>query len=165
MALHWWEGLVAGGVATVVMTLLMQIGAAMGMTRMNMPLMLGSMLVRERERARKLGWMMHFANGLAFGLVYALVFWAVDPVSVASAWWIGLVVGAVHGVVALAAMPMMSAMHPRVRPAGAASAAGDVALPEFGFGGRGFGAGTPAGIMVGHLVFGLVWGLVLWALV
>ncbi len=59
----------------------------------------------------------------------------------------------------------MSAMHPRVHPGGAVSAGSEVALPEFGFGGRGFGAGTPAGIMMGHLTFGLVWGLVFWALV
>ncbi len=77
MALQWWEGPVAGGVATVAMTMLMQMGAAMGMTRMNMPLMLGSMLTSDRGRANAFGWAMHSLNGLAFGLLYALVFWAV----------------------------------------------------------------------------------------
>ncbi len=55
----------------------------------------------------------------------------------------------------------MSAMHPRVGAHAVAQAGGDVALPEFGIGGRGFGAGTPIGIITGHLV----WGLVFWALV
>ncbi len=79
MALQWWQGLVAGGVATAVMTMLMQMGGAMGMTRMNMPIMLGSMLTRDATRASVLGWIMHALNGLVFGLLYAVVFWAVDP--------------------------------------------------------------------------------------
>ncbi len=165
MALQWWQGLVAGGVGTAVMTVFMQMGAAMGMTQMNMPLMLGSMLTSDRRRATVFGWMLHALNGLVFGLLYALVFWAVDPASLSSAWWIGLLVGAGHGLVALAAMPVMSAMHPRVHSGGVAPAGTGVALPQFGLGGRGFGAGTPVGILMGHLVFGLVWGLVFWALV
>ncbi len=165
MAFHWWQGIVAGGIATAVMTVLMQMGAAMGMTRMSMPLMLGSMFVREPERAGPLGWGLHAMMGLLFGLVYALVFWVVDPASAASAWWIGLLVGAVHGLVVLAVMPVMGAMHPRVGRGGVNAADGEVVLPEFGFGGRGFGSGTPLGIMMGHLVFGLVWGLVFRALI
>jgi hypothetical protein len=164
MAVQWWQGVVAGGAATVVMTLLLQMGGWMGMTRMNMGLMLGSMFVGDPGRARAVGWTMHLVNGLVFGLLYAVVFWIVDPESVSSAWWIGLLVSLAHGIVALASMPIMSAVHPRVR-AGDVGATGELTLPRFGFGGRGFGAGTPVGILMGHLAFGLVWGLVFWALV
>lgn len=51
---HWWEGLVAGLAATAVMTPLMQMGAAMGMTRMNMAVMLGSMFRGDANSARPL---------------------------------------------------------------------------------------------------------------
>jgi hypothetical protein len=158
---HWWEGLIAGGLATAVMTATMLVGAAVGMTRMDMPLMLGSMFRREAGSARALGWMLHFMNGLVFGLVYALVWWAIDP-ALDDAWWIGLLFGGVHGAVALMAMPMMSSMHPRVRQAAVGTPPGEVVLPPFGFGGIGFGAMTPLGIVMGHLVFGVVWGLVFW---
>ncbi|MGH2383394.1 MAG: hypothetical protein ACRDG7_19555, partial [Candidatus Limnocylindria bacterium] len=115
MEFNWWEGLVAGVLATVAMPALMQMGAAMGMTRMNMALMLGSMFRRDPESARSVGMTLHFMNGLAFGVLYALVWRAIDPADLADAWWIGLIFGAVHGVVAMAMMPVMSAMHPRVR--------------------------------------------------
>ncbi len=111
------------------------------------------------------------AMGLGFGMIYALVWWAIDPTQASDAWWYGLIFGAVHGFIAMAAMPMMSAMHPRVEaePRGGTpppEAPGDeVSLPQFGFGGTGFGKMTPLGIEMGHLVYGVVWGLVFWALI
>lgn len=163
---HWWEGIVAGFAATVGMTALMELGTAVGMTRMNMAVMLGSMFRRDADSARVLGAVLHFTIGLGFGFLYAGAWWAFDP-AIENAWWLGLIFGAVHALVAMAVMPLMSAMHPRVRRAGNVGAprAGEVVLPPFGFGGRGFGSMTPVGILVGHLVFGLVWGLLFWWLV
>ena len=162
--LHWWEGLVAGFAATLVMTPMMQAGAAMGMTRMNMAVMLGSMFRRDAGSAYRLGMALHFGNGLLFGFVYALVWSAIDP-ALDNAWWVGPVFGTVHSLVAMATMPVMSGMHPRVEGRGGTAAAGEVVLPRFGFGGSGFGSMTPIGILMGHLVFGLVWGLAFWWLV
>lgn len=158
--LHLWEGLVAGFAATLVMTPLMQMGTAMGMTRMNMLEMLGSMFRRDAESARRLGLALHLSNGAAFGLVYAVVWWGLDPAP-ERAWWLGLVFGGVHSFVAMGMMPVMGAVHPRVDRS-EPSSAGDVVLPPFGLGGIGFGSLTPVGILMGHLVFGLVWGLVFW---
>ncbi len=158
--LFWWESIVAGAAATVAMTAAMRAGSAMGMTSMNMGLILGSMFKSDAAGAKRLGWVLHGMNGLVFGLAYGVVWWALDP-SLDSAWWIGLLFGLLHGGIASAAMPMMSAMHPRVRPG---AAAGEVVLPRFGFGGSGFGSMTPLGILAGHLVFGLVWGVVFQAL-
>lgn len=167
--LQWWEGIVAGGAGTIAMTAMMMMGTAMGMTRMNMGLMLGSMFARRRADAELIGWPMHLMMGLAFGFVYALLWWAFEPAQASDAWWYGLIFGGVHGVVAMVAMPMMSAMHPRTdgvpAPGGAPPGDGEsVSLPRFGFGGTGFGPMTPLGIEVGHLIFGGVWGLVFWAL-
>ena len=116
MEFNWWERLVAGAAATVFMTLLMEMGAAVGMTRMNMAVMLGSMFRREPGSAKTLGMIMHFMNDLVFGVLYALVWSAIDPAELADAWWIGLVFGAVHGAIAIDVMPVMSAMHTRVMP-------------------------------------------------
>lgn len=156
---HWWEGLVAGLAATAVMTPLMKMGAAMGMTRMDMPLVLGAMFRRDARSARVFGTALHFMNGAVFGLAYAAVWRAFDP-AIESAWWIGLGFGVVHGFVAMLMMPVMSSLHPRVRDADQATPGGEVVLPRFGFGGSGFGAMTPAGILIGHVVFGPVWALV-----
>ena len=68
--LFWWQALVAAAAATAVMTALMRVGASMGMTRMDMSLMLGSMFRRDADAARRMGLPIHFVNGLVFGLVY-----------------------------------------------------------------------------------------------
>ncbi len=81
--------------------------------------------------------------------------------------WIGAAFGAVHGIVAAMAMPMMSAMHPRVS-GGARTAeapSGEVVLPPFGFGGKNFGRATPVGLWMAHIVFGAAWGIVFAALI
>lgn len=172
MDFQWWEGIVAGAAATMAMTAVMMMGSAMGMSRMNMGLILGSMFARRRSQAETIGWPMHLMMGLGFGLLYALLWWVFDPAEASDAWWYGLTFGAVHGVVAMAAMPMMGAMNPRAEavPAGSErhpeTAEGEeVVLPRFGFGGTGFGSMTPIGIEMGHLVYGVVWGLVFWALI
>lgn len=164
--LQWWEGIVAGAAGTIAMTAMMMMGTAIGMTRMNMGLMLGSMFARRRADAELIGWPLHLMMGLGFGFVYALLWLAFDPSEASDAWWYGLIFGAVHGFVAMVAMPMMSAMHPRAgaAPTDVPGADESVALPRFGFGGTGFGAMTPLGIELGHLIFGGVWGLVFWAL-
>ena len=52
--LFWWESIVAGAAATVAMTAAMRAGSAMGMTSMNMGLILGSMFKTDEAGAN--GW-------------------------------------------------------------------------------------------------------------
>lgn len=161
--------LVAGFVATVVMTAMMTLAGKMGLTQMPpMTLVTGSMMTDDPERARRFGIMIHYIvmGTVVFGLIYAGVFAAVGSASVAT----GLVVGAVHGVVVGAmAMPMMPAMHPRMfdaPPGGALSTGGGtVTLSKPGFFGANWGGMTPVGLLIGHLVYGLVVALVYSALV
>lgn len=167
---HWWQGIVAGAGGAVAMSMLMRMGIATGMTRMDLPMVLGSMFRGDRPGARVLGTMLHLMNGLAFGLAYAVIWWAlgIGHFTIASAWWVGLIFGAIHGAVVEVVMPMLGAMHPRVqeapRPA-LAGPGGEVTLPHFGFGGSGFGSGTPMGMFLAHLAFGGVWAIIFAALV
>jgi hypothetical protein len=169
---HWWQGIVAGGAGVVAMSIVMQMGKQMGMTTMDLPTVLGSMFRGDREGAKALGTVLHFMNGLAFGLAYAAIWWAlgIGHFTIASAWWIGLIFGAIHAAVVELVMPMMGAMHPRVdqapQPALAGHGGGEVRLPQhFGIGGSGFGSGTPTGMFLAHLVYGGVWAIVFAALV
>lgn len=160
---------IAGLVATVVMTAMMTLAGRMGLTQMPpMTLVTGSMMSGDPDRAKRLGIMIHYVvmGTLVFGLIYAGVFTAVDSASVLT----GLIVGAVHGIVVGAmAMPMMPAMHPRMSastPEGAfSSGGGTVTLSRPGFFGANWGGMTPVGLLVGHLVYGLVVALVYSALV
>ena len=164
--------LVAGLVATVVMSAMMKMATAAGMTQMPpMPLVIGAMLSGDRSTALKLGSVIHYLmmGTVVFGIVYAGVFAAVGNASLLT----GALIGLAHGVVVGAmAMPMMPAMHPRmgVVPApagvgGAAPATDEVHLSAPGSFGVHWGAMTPVGLVVGHVVYGLVAALVYQAFV
>ncbi len=168
---HWWQGIVAGAGGVVAMSMLMRMGMAVGMTTMDLPTVLGSMVRRDRAGAQPLGMMAHLVNGLAFGVIYAVIWWAlgIGHFTIGSAWWVGLIFGAVHATVFAMMMPMMSAMHPRVQAAPQPALAGgprdEVTLPRFGLGGTGFGRGTPMGVYLAHLAYGGVWAIIFAALV
>jgi uncharacterized membrane protein YagU involved in acid resistance len=92
-----------------------------------------------------------------FGTIYAFLFQALDSAS----WVTGLTVGIVHGaVVGIMAMPMMGAIHPRMQPV-----AEGFRLDTPGIMGMNYGKGTPLGLLMGHAVYGVVVALVYSALV
>jgi hypothetical protein len=157
--------LIAGFIATVVMTAMMTAASRMGLTRMPpMPLVMGSMMSGEPDRARRIGTMLHFIvmGTVAFGLAYAALFTAFDSASALT----GVLIGAVHGVVVGAmALPMMPAIHPRmsndvVDGPVVTEDQGEVRLTAPGFFGTRWGGMTPVGLIGGHVVFGLVLALV-----
>jgi hypothetical protein len=153
-----WPALLAGLAGTAAMTAVMVMGRAAGMTEMDIMLIAGGMMTGDRRRARLMGAMIHLVMGtVVFGLLYAALFAGIDSAGALT----GLVIGFVHGlVVGALAMPMMGAVHPRMR-----AGREGFALPAPGIMGTGYGRGTPAGILIAHLVYGLVVVLVYNALV
>jgi uncharacterized membrane protein YagU involved in acid resistance len=140
-----WTNIVwAGLVATAVMTALMYMSPMMGMPKMDIAQMEGSMVLRQGNTAFMTGMAMHFMIGVILAIVYALV-WSLTGIPVI--WWSGLVFGLVHGLIALMAMPMMMTMHKEVRAG---------RFPNIIKEGGAMGI---AGLIVGHLVFGLILGI------
>ena len=126
--------LLAGVLGTIVMTMLMLIGPRMGMPKMDMPGMLGTMVAPPGAAAQALGGVMHLVMGAIVAIFYALAWsWGLGSPN----WAGGGLLGLAHGVVAAILMPVMTRMHPR-NPESAG------------------GAMTVVGILMGHLVFGLV---------
>lgn len=143
--------ILAGFLGTVAMTVVMMLGRSMGMTSLDMPLLIGGMFSRDDDRARGLGMVVHMVMGaVVFGIGYALLFTALDSASVAIGALIGLVHGAVLGIVV---MPMMGMVHPRMR---LATEEGRLEPP--GVLGIAYGRGTPVGLLMTHVVYGLVVG-------
>lgn len=161
-------GLVAGLVGGVVMTLMMNGAKAAGMTNMPpMPLVMGSMVSGERKTAMAMGAVAHFIvmGTVVFGLAYAALFTAFDN----DAWWVGLAIGVVHGlVVGVMAMPMMPKMHPRMDDDATAlpgaetvtETPGGLRVAAPGLLGSRWGGMTPVGLIMGHAVYGVVVALV-----
>src|SRR3970040_1743297 len=102
--------IIAGLLGTLVMTLLMYMAPLMGMPKMDIIGMLGTMFTGSEGTARMLGTLAHFMMGVIFAIIYALL-WSVGIGS--PTWFWGFVFGAVHGVVAIVMMPVMTKMHPR----------------------------------------------------
>jgi hypothetical protein len=55
-----------GFVGTVVLTTILDGSQRLGLTRINFPFMLGTMFSPDRDRARLVGFGMHFVNGWIF---------------------------------------------------------------------------------------------------
>lgn len=146
---------VAGFGGTVLLTMTLAASQGLGLTRMNIPFLLGTMATANRDRATALGIAIHMVNGLLFSLVYVAAFHAVGHAS----WWLGGAIGAVHGFFVLAvAVPALPGLHPRM--ASETSGPSSVRLLEPpGFFARNYGDGTPVSILLGHVLFGVVLGM------
>ncbi len=161
-----WAGFVAGFAATVVMSVMIMMAKAAGMTEMPpFPIMTGSMVSGDKRTATIVGTFIHYMmmGTIIFGLLYALLFAGFDSAD----WWLGVTIGVVHGlVIGVMAMPMMPAMHPRMtRAAVIAEPPREIQLNAPGLMGKNWGAMTPLGVLMGHAVYGVVHALVYSALV
>lgn len=143
-----------GFVATVVLTTLMNASQGLGLTRMNLPFLLGTMFTADRDVAKIIGTAAHLLNGWAFSFIYAAVFetWGrATP-------WIGLIGGFIHGAFVLVVlMPLLPEIHPRM--------AGEQHGPTVtrrleppGFLALHYGSRTPLSVIFAHLVYGLLLG-------
>src|SRR5262245_26933763 len=153
--MNWASWLVWGFAATIILTSIMAGSQGLGMTRMNMPYMLGTMFTPNRDRAKALGVFIHVLNGWVFSLLYVAAFHAWGGPT----WWKGVAIGLVHaGFVLTAAMPTLPGLHPRM----ASESRGPTVVRQLeppGFLGLHYGIQTPIAIVIGHVVFGLVLGV------
>lgn len=163
--------LIAGLVATIVMSMMMTMARAKNMTEMpGMPLFIGAMMSPQPERARTMGMVIHYLmmGTIIFGLIYAWLFTVIGS----GGWLTGGLIGLGHGVVAGLMMPMMAKVHPRVsrQPETVGAPAvqfdeGEVEISDPGMFGANWGGMTPVGLVAGHVVYGVVLALVYSALV
>jgi uncharacterized membrane protein YagU involved in acid resistance len=143
-----------GFVATVVLTGLMSASQATGVTRMNLPFMLGTMVTADRDKAKVAGFGMHFVNGWLFASVYAAAFQSWGRAT----WWLGSLTGLAHSLFVLcAAMPVLPSMHPRM----ASEEQGPTPTRELeppGFMALHYGRRTPISMILAHVLYGGILG-------
>jgi hypothetical protein len=139
--------IVAGLVGTVIISLMMMMGPKMGMPKMAIWEMLGSMFSADGNVG--LGWAMHFVLGAIFGIIYAVLWNAgIGSVSILS----GASFGIVHWLGAGLMMGGMPMMHTGIKE-GTVSAPGAFMLSRGGL--MGFMGG-----LIGHIIFGIVVALI-----
>ena len=150
-----WGALAGGFAGTFLMTTTLRAASELGVTRMDLPFLLGTALSSDRTRAKAIGYALHFLFGLAFALVYYALFLAID----ASGWWLGAVFGLVHGFFAGGALVniLLPVAHPRMGTP--YTAAGEAPLLEPpGFMLTNYGRRTPVVTLLAHVVYGTVVG-------
>jgi len=81
-----------GFAATLVLTTLLRGSRGLGLTRMDIPFMLGTMASPDRSRAKVIGFAMHLFFGWLFARIYALYF---DALGFADG-WLGAAMGLFH---------------------------------------------------------------------
>ena len=153
-----WAGwAVFGLVSTAALTAVMIAAQLAGLSRLDLPLMLGVTVTEDPDRARAAGFAIHLGVGQAFALGYAAMF---DLLGRAT-WWLGGLFGLLHAAVALTVIvPLLPGIHPRMASNRAGPLSTAVLEPP-GLLGVNYGRRTPAVAFAAHLAFGISLGLLL----
>jgi hypothetical protein len=149
-------GALAGGfVGTVVLTTGLRLAQELGLTRMDIPLLLGTMFSEDRARANVVGYAFHFLNGLLFSLLYAAVFFSVDQ----AGWLFGGALGLVHAAFAGGALVniLLPAVHPRMGTRWSDAKDSPILEPP-GFMLRNYGRHSALAAIVAHVTYGAIVG-------
>jgi hypothetical protein len=150
-----WGAIVGGLVGTIVLTTTLRAASELGLTRMDLPFLLGTAVTPDRARAKLIGYALHFV----FGLVFALGYWAVFAATGVSGVWIGALLGLVHALFAGTALVsvVLPVVHPRMGTG--FDAAGDAPLLEPpGFMLVNYGRQTQLAMIVAHIAYGAIVG-------
>ena len=153
-----WAGWALFGLlATAALTAVLIAAQLAGVTRLDLPLLLGTLVTEDPDRARFAGFFVHLGVGEVFAFGYAATFALLGR----AAWWLGGLLGLLHAAIALTVLvPLLAGVHPRIASnrAGPASTA---ALEPPGLLGLNYGPQTPAVAIVAHLAFGIALGVLL----
>lgn len=148
-----WHALAAGFIGTLVLTTALRAASELGLTRMDIPFLLGTVFSEDRQWAKSIGYLLHFASGLVFALLYYLIFAALE----CSAWWVGALLGALHAlfVGTVGINLLLPAVHPRM---GTDLSAADSAplLEPPGFMMLNYGRSTPLITLLAHMAYGVL---------
>ena len=149
-------GALAGGfVGTLVLTTGLRLAQIAGLTRMDIPLLLGTAFTESRSRASAIGYALHFLNGQIFALGYWVIFVAVDQ----AGWLFGGVLGVVHAAFAGGALVniLLPAVHPRMGTCWTDASQTPLLEPP-GFMLWNYGRHTALVTMLGHIAYGSIVG-------
>jgi hypothetical protein len=150
-----WGALAGGFVGTLILTTSVRAANELGLTRIDLPFLLGTAVSGDRARAKAFGYLLHLVAGEVFALVYFAIFTAIDT----SGWLLGALLGLLHGLVSATALVniLLPAVHPRMGSALSAADSSPLLEPP-GFLLRNYGRGTPIATLLAHIAYGAIVG-------
>jgi hypothetical protein len=153
--MSFWGAMAGGFVGTLVLTTGLRAGSELGLTRMDLPFLLGTAFSADRTHAKAVGYGLHFVAGQVFAAMYYGVFVAIDE----SSWWLGGAFGLVHGLFAGTALvnTLLPLVHPRMGTRNTAADSSPLLEPP-GFLLLNYGPSTPLVTVFVHVVYGAIVG-------
>ena len=156
-----WGALVGALVGTILLTTVLRAATELGLTRMDLPFLLGTAVTSDRVRAKAFGYLLHFVFGLLFALAYAAVFAVLHRAGLL----LGGLLGLVHALFAGSALVnvLLPVVHPRMGT-GFDAAGSSPQLEPPGFMLLNYGRQTPVVTVAAHILYGaVVGGFAQWA--
>ena len=132
------DAIIAGSTGRMAMLLLIYGGPLIGLPRIDVVSLLGSLAAPNKQDAVTLGGAIHFTMGILFAMIYA-AFWSVGIGS--PTWWWGIIFGAIHGILVILLLLVVMRKFPQ--------------QPELLN-----GLPMMVAVMLNHMVFGLVVAIV-----
>jgi hypothetical protein len=149
-----WAALLWGFIASAVMITILQGSQSLGISRFNMPFLIGSLFSGHRRRAMIYGLAVYMLGGWAFALLYFLAFHQLGYGS----WWLGTLLGFVHGCVLITVvLPLLPLIHPRMASQHDGPSERRRLEPPGPFGLH-YGRHTPLATVIAQTVYGLILG-------
>src|SRR6478736_10419837 len=155
MNMNWEVYILAGFVATVVLTTSLALFRGVGLTRLDFMLVLGTIFTFNRDLAKAIGFVLHFFFGWVFAFVYIAVFIQMKEPSFVL---LGALFGLVHGLFLLSVgMWLLPSIHPRM-------ASEDLGpeptrqLEPPGYMALNYGRHTPVVTVLAHMLYGAILG-------
>jgi hypothetical protein len=147
--------LAGGFVGTLVLTTALRAANELRLTRVDLPFLLGTIVTKDRARAKAVGYLMHLATGELFALVYFAIFLSIDR----SGWLLGALFGLLHGIVSTTALVnvLLPVVHPRMGSTLTGADSHPLLEPP-GFLMRNYGRGTPIAALLAHIAYGAIVG-------
>jgi hypothetical protein len=150
-----WGALAGGFVGTLVLTTMLRGANEFGLTRVDLPFLLGTAVTVDRARAKAVGYLLHLIAGELFAVIYFAIFSAIDT----SGWAIGALFGLLHGIVSATALVnvLLPVVHPRMGSTLSTADSSPLLEPP-GFLMRNYGRGTPIATVLAHVAYGAIVG-------
>ena len=152
--MHVGDTLLWGLLATGLLTTLLRASQALHLTRMDTTLLLGTMVTPDRDRAKVVGFLIHFLNGWWMASIYVFFFHALGTAT----WWLGALMGMAHtAFILVAVLPFLPGVHPRMASDHTGPRPTKMLEPP-GFMALNYGYRTPVAVLIAHIAYGTVLG-------
>jgi uncharacterized membrane protein YagU involved in acid resistance len=152
--MNWQSWLLWGFLANMGLTIMSSATQGLGLTRIDFPYMLGTIVTPNRDKAKLYGFLIHAGIGWLLSLVYVLIFESLG----AAGWWRGAIIGVLHALfVLIVVMGLMPGLHPRMASEQYGPEAHNALEPP-GFMALHYGVQTPLAVILSHAIFGAILG-------